>query len=235
MDLDSTPWTLHELLSDGTLSTLVPFQEQFGICSICKEFYADPDVEIPVQLRYCRHIFGSQCISKWIAEGQNSCPVCRSAIIQIWRQRLLDWYPGYAMNGPPTSFASYCESLYRKLCEAIVCWIEACAAPSDRDPEEEAEEWMMRQTFTAILALGSFRAFVEAWDTEMSLDCLLICALRARLPDQGILYLLLGCIDEVGDYDLLLGADENTWDRLAGWFRRIRASRDRLLESFVAM
>lgn len=54
-------------------------------CSICyKPFFEEEDgeVEIPVKLRSCGHIFGEQCIHEWV-QTNNSCPTCRKEFVAV--------------------------------------------------------------------------------------------------------------------------------------------------------
>lgn len=54
-------------------------------CSICyKPFFEEEDgeVEIPVKLRSCGHIFGEKCINEWV-QTNNSCPTCRKGFAAV--------------------------------------------------------------------------------------------------------------------------------------------------------
>lgn len=59
-------------------------------CSICyKPFFEEEDgeVEIPVKLRSCGHIFGEKCINEWV-QTNNSCPACRKEFAAV-RARMM--------------------------------------------------------------------------------------------------------------------------------------------------
>ena len=51
------------------------------VCSVCQEGFATSGPDEPRVLR-CQHVFGRRCIELWILGGNNSCPMCRSAIFE---------------------------------------------------------------------------------------------------------------------------------------------------------
>lgn len=44
-------------------------------CLICLDDY---DPEDNLRLLSCRHVFHKQCVDKWLEQGRNNCPACRS-------------------------------------------------------------------------------------------------------------------------------------------------------------
>ena len=60
-------------------------------CSICCErFLHGRTPEVPVRLNKCGHVFGMNCILKWLSpvsrDGKNSCPNCRNPIFDDWNE-----------------------------------------------------------------------------------------------------------------------------------------------------
>ena len=48
-------------------------------CSICFCPYGEDDIVTKLECNE-RHVFHEQCISSWISQGKNSCPICRAPI-----------------------------------------------------------------------------------------------------------------------------------------------------------
>lgn len=48
-------------------------------CSICFMEYGENDIVTKLECNE-KHIFHEQCISSWIQQGKNSCPICRAPI-----------------------------------------------------------------------------------------------------------------------------------------------------------
>ena len=48
-------------------------------CSICFCEYIDEDIVTKLSCNE-KHIFHEECISSWIKQGKNSCPICRAPI-----------------------------------------------------------------------------------------------------------------------------------------------------------
>ncbi|KAL6722101.1 hypothetical protein ACLMJK_001207 [Lecanora helva] len=68
----------------------VPVEDINGVCPICCETYLDPSGhlnETIVVLPDCGHIFGKQCIEKWLdpttEPPRNTCPLCRMRLFNI--------------------------------------------------------------------------------------------------------------------------------------------------------
>ena len=60
-----------------------------AICTLCFEpFLFGKNPEIPIKLKGCGHIFGMNCILKWLSpfarKGHNSCPECREPVVDHW-------------------------------------------------------------------------------------------------------------------------------------------------------
>ena len=80
------PKSLAQLLRDSTLSE--DERVRHYSCDICLGAYRNvlddeniaPASDKPVRLP-CGHIFGSACIASWVNDGNNSCPTCRSKIL----------------------------------------------------------------------------------------------------------------------------------------------------------
>ena len=94
------PRTLMELLDRYVLRTAGGLTDT---CSICVTPYNTGDEpERPLVLPGCTHIFGENCISQWMGQGENRCPTCRARIIDDFEDRLVGlWdgrYPGARGN-----------------------------------------------------------------------------------------------------------------------------------------
>ena len=53
-------------------------------CPVCQQPFpgSDPnEPDTPLLLR-CNHIIGRACIERWVAEHQNSCPMCRAPVLE---------------------------------------------------------------------------------------------------------------------------------------------------------
>jgi len=48
-------------------------------CSICFVEYTEEDIVTKLDCNE-KHVFHEDCISTWIKQGKNSCPICRSTI-----------------------------------------------------------------------------------------------------------------------------------------------------------
>jgi hypothetical protein len=70
--------TIKEILLTQVPITEVPSDEH--VCSVCKFSYGEDESnyeELPSKLGPCGHIFGTECITRRLSEGNNSCPLCR--------------------------------------------------------------------------------------------------------------------------------------------------------------
>lgn len=77
-------------------------------CTICQEpYYSKSAKEIPVKLP-CAHIFGSDCISKWLSSptSQRRCPLCR---IELFKPNPSEMRPA----APPSNLAHSIDLLER--------------------------------------------------------------------------------------------------------------------------
>ena len=95
------PRTLMELLDRFALRTAGGLTDT---CSICVTPYnTGTDPERPVVLPGCTHIFGENCLSLWMGQGENRCPTCRARILDDFPDRMVGlWdgrYPGAGTNG----------------------------------------------------------------------------------------------------------------------------------------
>ena len=90
------PQTTTELLDRYVLTTTSGLTDN---CDICQEKYNTGDApEMPVVLPNCTHVYGSQCIAKWIDNQSNSCPMCRKPIVHNANHNLPGLY-----DHPPTA------------------------------------------------------------------------------------------------------------------------------------
>ena len=74
------PIGVNELVTKHAVLTTEHLTDQ--TCSICHEYYmkgAKP--EYAVKLPDCGHHFGFKCISRWLEEENNSCPMCRKPVL----------------------------------------------------------------------------------------------------------------------------------------------------------
>ena len=75
-----TPETISELVIMYTIFAIDGVEDQ--TCAICQEKYVSgPRPEFAVRLPACGHAFGLICISTWLDEGSNTCPICRKPIL----------------------------------------------------------------------------------------------------------------------------------------------------------
>ena len=129
------------------------------VCIICSDHFSAQ--HLPVALP-CHHIFGHECIKKWLRSGRgntNSCPCCRHEIYNptadptfddasIWRalceqppERIHDFMAEIWHRVPrlfadePTGHFSICDLLERALIPALK---QAARANKDRGPFHDA-------------------------------------------------------------------------------------------------
>lgn len=53
------------------------------ICPICEDAFGE--AHFPISIDGCRHVFGSECIKKWVRStnaGRNKCPTCRRVMFE---------------------------------------------------------------------------------------------------------------------------------------------------------
>ena len=233
----SHPKTFEELRSNFALPPTAELLIETGCCSICLEPYEFTLLsEVPLRLPVCGHVFGDICISEWITDEHNTCPMCRRFILknddidtvdQIWRESLAVWHLT-ASGAAPTAFAVRAEASFVNLCEAIVRWIEN---QDDAIPSAEAEEWIcFRSPHVAIISLATFQDFAAIirgpWDHRVDW----MFDLQARLPDPAIVAVVMGYALQWNGSEDLLEPSEETYRRLAEWYRRIEQSRICLYE-----
>ncbi|KAL8723801.1 MAG: hypothetical protein Q9181_007185 [Wetmoreana brouardii] len=160
--------------------------------------------------------------------------MCRKPILDEaadeWRQFLKDWHPAWDANvsdAPvhPTDFAEHGQQLFMDLCEAIVCWIE--------DPSvDDAENWLCcREPFRQIISFQTFDRFAAVVTGEPSYLQRLAKDLPTYLPDAQVFERLMIHVDGIPGYELVTGeglmmADEDTFKKLEGFYRRITKSHD---------
>ena len=130
----------------------------------------------------------------------------------------------------PTAWAVHAEHLYHNFCESIVCYIEQ-ASEIESPSEDDADTWVCgRAPFIELIDFVTLERFTAS--------------MNGPAPHR-----LISCIEETAElrqsYIELLGhlrtrsqddyedprADEATYARLSGWHRRVRESRERLLEN----
>ena len=238
--VDELPKTLAQLLTDSVIS----MADQRMSCSICQSRYlVFPSTENAVELP-CKHVFGVQCISKWLS-FRNSCPLCRQPVLDVapatargqdrqarhrqWLQELSDWqldleawqrhFVNQGVTGQGLTYTKSYEPIFWDLCEAIVRHIED---PAVRSPREFLRN---RSPLHKILGLGSFSFFANLMRGP---DCELK-ALAQNLPN---------ILADPAPFDICMAgvhvatrtrpADANLIKKMAAWLDRIRASRDRL-------
>ncbi|KAL8660270.1 MAG: hypothetical protein Q9202_006730, partial [Teloschistes flavicans] len=132
-------------------------------CPICICPYGSlPSSELPVKIPECGHIFGRDCIAKWLGQHSNTCPLCRAPaplihesadarILRIYfdmweivRVRHVAYGRSLFMRLSPS------EPSYWRLCEAIVSLIEELCARSSR------REWGDIISYYDIVEQGTF-------------------------------------------------------------------------------
>ena len=251
---ESPPFqTLTQLTSMCTLLSVDGVADDDKICNICQEIYLQgPSPEYPLRLPSCKHVFGRDCIVAWINENKNTCPHCRKPILDIaaeeedddeteseedhddqhWRQELRQWNLSWDANEhgshAPTAWALHGEELFSDLCEAIVSWIEH---PSILHNPNPAEEWLCgREPFKNIIACATFRGFCALWEGPEEYIGQLALSLPQNLPDRTPFDLIM---DHISTHDhnrrrQYMDANEQTHERMAEWYKRIRKSRNAL-------
>ncbi len=76
--------TTARLLDSLPVVSFADLKEDSKDCPICHLPFSDSDlneVDTPILLR-CNHVIGRKCVERWVLEGHNSCPFCRSAIFE---------------------------------------------------------------------------------------------------------------------------------------------------------
>ena len=173
-----------------------------------------------------------------IDKGNNTCPTCRGEFLKIdefdedrfWQENLAVWHHT-TYDEAPTDFALRAEASFVNLCEAIVSWIEDQPVSDDADPSTEAEEWLcLRSPFVRIISLATFQNFAAIIRGPWNYRASLISGLQTDLPDPDILSVVIKYARQWDGNEGLLEPSAETYDRLAGWFRRIEQSRIRLYE-----
>ena len=238
------PKTYFQLLKSCTLEIDDQNLTGCGKCQICMESYSTSfNGEYPIKLPGCRHIFGERCISSWLEKNQTTCPICGEPILdtsgnphrritnenRLYLQPLLDGHPAVGDDPyAPTVFALRGDQLFRELCEAIVCAIEA---PSIVQRTYPVEEWLAgRAAFMKIVKLGTFKRFVA---DGVEHEDHLVHRLPELLSNQRPLTLIMEHFDQYPEANRknglgLLEEDENTFEQLSIWYQRVTKIRQRL-------
>ncbi|KAL8868279.1 MAG: hypothetical protein Q9174_005093 [Haloplaca sp. 1 TL-2023] len=229
----ATPVQLPETLEDLTTGHALPHEDQRVRCNICREPYAgyngDIEMERPVELPGCGHIFGANCIAEWIQTENNSCPICRLPVLD---PRTPDSYP-YEEEERRDQLASWAkesasspyEYLFETLCEEIVCYIE--------DPSiSAAQDWLVRARYREVVGLGNWKQFVLVVKGQESKLKEMIKNLEVVLPSDVVADFAIESASKtrVDLEDPIFDPNEKTFKQLEGWYRRIRRSRDALYQ-----
>ena len=216
----------------------IPEEDQRRQCGICHEAYGSSAAnDLAIEL-VCGHLFGSVCIAHWLQAGNQNCPMCLQQILNIpvvqenhfdedahWRNALANWRSGFVDEEEPSDSLRHGERLFIALCEEIVRYIE--------DPTiEDAEDWLCsRVPYRYFIALGTFEKLVELMRGPPGYLQSITLELRHVLLDPSPFIEIMAHIAIYPTYRTiheLIYSSAETYERLAGYNRRIEASRDAL-------
>lgn len=77
--------------SNSILNNYFQFERE-DTCAIClSEFQQHEDYQKYFSCEKCKKEFGVKCILKWIGQGKNSCPCCRTEILKT-NNRTDEWF-----------------------------------------------------------------------------------------------------------------------------------------------
>lgn len=225
---------LREVLAKCVAPNPADLKDDELSCIICQQpFLTIADPETPLRLP-CGHVCGSNCIMKWLnplsPDAHNTCPMCREPILntpfvsaeKLSVMRELREWEAHGDANHITAWAIRAEQLYHNLCEDVINGLERI--------ESDCDLWLSTVGIsTHMIDFVTLRNFVNFMNGPTEDSRPLLDNFTDYEEYNELVTHLKPQVDDTDDDDFL-SADEATYARVTEWHRRIRVSRDRVLE-----